>query len=197
VTDHQEIMANHNYGVLKPVSKPVNSTSLLESKDSKANYDVLKPVSKLNSTSLPESKNSKANVSDPNEHNKLPTDMVIWEQNQRNSLENTFNENKNVYGTRILLDELKISRQDIPTASKTQYAETFTSMNDSHGRFNSQIAATSESSSSTPTIQVTIGRIEVRAISPPVHLTPAQRPRTPSPNLSLDEYLKQRNGGQR
>jgi hypothetical protein len=49
-----------------------------------------------------------------------------------------------------------------------------------------------------PTIRVAIGRIEVRAITPP----PAPPPRRESPvrsgpALSLDDYLKQRNGGQR
>lgn len=45
-----------------------------------------------------------------------------------------------------------------------------------------------------PTIQVTIGRIEVRAIQPPA---PAARPRParPQPVLSLDRYLQQRKGG--
>jgi len=46
-----------------------------------------------------------------------------------------------------------------------------------------------------PVIRVTIGRIDVRAVLPP-----AQPPRqtTPArPKLTLDEYLKQRNGGRR
>jgi hypothetical protein len=49
-----------------------------------------------------------------------------------------------------------------------------------------------------PTIQVSIGRIEVRAITPPP-ASPVQRARSarPGPELSLDEYLKQRNGRQR
>lgn len=43
-----------------------------------------------------------------------------------------------------------------------------------------------------PTIQVTIGRIEVRAAPAP----PAARPATPAgPALSLDDYLRQRNRG--
>jgi hypothetical protein len=45
-----------------------------------------------------------------------------------------------------------------------------------------------------PIIQVTIGRIEVRATPPP----PAREKRqSPSPAMSLDDYLRQRNGDQR
>ncbi len=49
-----------------------------------------------------------------------------------------------------------------------------------------------------PTIRVAIGRIEVRAITPPP-APPARRETTArsGPPLSLDDYLKQRNGGQR
>ncbi len=47
-----------------------------------------------------------------------------------------------------------------------------------------------------PTIRVAIGRIEVRAVTPPPE-QPAWRetPARPGPLLSLDDYLKQRNGG--
>jgi hypothetical protein len=47
-----------------------------------------------------------------------------------------------------------------------------------------------------PTIRVSIGRIEVRAVQPPV---PSRRsPQVPAaPRLSLDEYLRARNEGQR
>lgn len=46
-----------------------------------------------------------------------------------------------------------------------------------------------------PTIQVTIGRVEVRATPPAPAL---KRPRAKPPAMSLDEYLRQRNqGGQR
>ena len=52
---------------------------------------------------------------------------------------------------------------------------------------------------STPTIQVTIGKIEVRGTKPgikPVQQSPRRvQSRSLSPRLSLDEYLKQRNGG--
>jgi hypothetical protein len=53
--------------------------------------------------------------------------------------------------------------------------------------------------SSAPAIRVTIGRIEVRAITSPPPMPPAQRtmPTRPGPELSLDDYLKQHNGRQR
>jgi hypothetical protein len=48
-----------------------------------------------------------------------------------------------------------------------------------------------------PTIRVAIGRIEVRAITPPAPPAQQETPARPGPLLSLDDYLKQRNGGQR
>jgi hypothetical protein len=49
----------------------------------------------------------------------------------------------------------------------------------------------------TPTIRVSIGRIDVRAVTPPA--SSAQRPAAvrPGPALSLDDYLKQQKGGRR
>jgi hypothetical protein len=47
--------------------------------------------------------------------------------------------------------------------------------------------------SPTPTIQVTIGRVEVRAIMPAVPV-PEPRARSVEPKLSLDDYLRSRNG---
>ena len=44
-----------------------------------------------------------------------------------------------------------------------------------------------------PTIRVTIGRIEVRAVSPPE--PPPRRTKQPAPKMSLDDYLRSRNGG--
>jgi hypothetical protein len=57
-------------------------------------------------------------------------------------------------------------------------------------------APVSEAASSTPTIRVTIGRIDVRAITPPA---PPPRPKQarPGPTLSLDDYARQRKGGER
>ncbi len=158
--------------------------------------DIFKPISKsLDSKGLPKSKHSKANISDRNEPDEPSTDVVISEQNQRNiqEPEHSLNAQKDVSGPRIVLDEL--STRYIPAVPEAHHAETFTSMPYAHRKFRSQNVTAPASSSSTPTIQVTIGRIEVRAITPPV--APAQRSRTPSPTLSLDDYLKQRNGGQR
>ena len=46
-----------------------------------------------------------------------------------------------------------------------------------------------------PVIKVTIGRIEVRAVTPPAPIPP-QQVKQSSPVLSLDEYLRLRNGGE-
>src|SRR5262249_48537584 len=46
-----------------------------------------------------------------------------------------------------------------------------------------------------PTIRVTIGRLEVRAITPPAQKTPPVTQGQRAPLLTLDEYLKQRNEG--
>lgn len=48
-----------------------------------------------------------------------------------------------------------------------------------------------------PTIEITIGRVEVRAVHPPA---PAPRPKTPgplAPSLALEAYLRNQNGGKR
>lgn len=47
-----------------------------------------------------------------------------------------------------------------------------------------------------PTIRITIGRVEVRAVGPSKTSPPAPAP-SPRPALSLDEYLKQRNEARR
>ena len=48
----------------------------------------------------------------------------------------------------------------------------------------------------TPTIHVKIGRVEVRAAGPPAPISkPPRNARSSAQKLSLDEYLKQRNGG--
>lgn len=54
-------------------------------------------------------------------------------------------------------------------------------------------SAPNQTTSLPPPIQVTIGRIEVKAVSPPA--APARPPSVPTaPTLSLEEYLKQREG---
>ena len=47
-----------------------------------------------------------------------------------------------------------------------------------------------------PTIKITIGRVDVRAIMPAAP-APRPAPTRPSPALSLEDYLKQREGGRR
>jgi hypothetical protein len=43
-------------------------------------------------------------------------------------------------------------------------------------------------------IRVTIGRIEVHAVTPPPPLQPVEAAPPPAPKLSLDDYLRQHNG---
>ncbi|MBX3630984.1 MAG: hypothetical protein KF908_13985 [Nitrosomonas sp.] len=57
------------------------------------------------------------------------------------------------------------------------------------GQYNHQPAV-----SESPTIQVTIGRVEIRAA---VASAPARKTSARSPAMNLDDYLKQRNGGRR
>lgn len=57
------------------------------------------------------------------------------------------------------------------------------------------LAGPTAKSDPTPAIQVTIGRIEVRATPPPAPATRKERPKPPV--MSLDEYLRQRAGGDR
>jgi hypothetical protein len=53
-----------------------------------------------------------------------------------------------------------------------------------------------ESAEERPIVRVTIGRIEVRAVTPPAP-APRQAARPPVPKLTLDDYLKSRNEGAR
>ncbi|MGD8750919.1 MAG: hypothetical protein PVG14_05825 [Anaerolineales bacterium] len=46
-----------------------------------------------------------------------------------------------------------------------------------------------------PTVRVTIGRVEVRALEPPSTTPPRAAAQRRGPNLSLDEYLSKRDGG--
>lgn len=48
-----------------------------------------------------------------------------------------------------------------------------------------------------PIIRVSIGRVEVRAMMPPTPPQPRPPSSKPPPSLSLDDYLKQRDGGRR
>ena len=45
-----------------------------------------------------------------------------------------------------------------------------------------------------PVVHVTIGRVEVRAATPPPPQPPAEPPAPPTPRISLDDYLRAHNG---
>jgi len=59
----------------------------------------------------------------------------------------------------------------------------------------SSIAATRGESSKPPTVRVTIGRVEVRALMPPKPYPTHPQPTRHDPDLSLDAYLDRRNRG--
>ncbi len=59
-------------------------------------------------------------------------------------------------------------------------------------RFQEATQAAPASSEEAPTIRVSIGRIEVRAVSPPP--PPRRKTARPAPTMSLDDYLKQYRG---
>jgi hypothetical protein len=46
-------------------------------------------------------------------------------------------------------------------------------------------------------VKVTIGRVEVRAVTPAAPIPPRVATRRPRSALTLDEYLRQRNRGER
>jgi hypothetical protein len=63
------------------------------------------------------------------------------------------------------------------------------------GRTNNRGEAVSMEQTPTPTIQVTIGRIEVRINNQTPSQTPRNQPNKSEPKLSLQDYLKKRQGG--
>ncbi len=60
---------------------------------------------------------------------------------------------------------------------------------------NQHAAAGTEDTSPTPTIHVTIGRIDVRAITPPSAPPTRPKPTRSGPTLSLEDYTRQNRGG--
>jgi hypothetical protein len=85
------------------------------------------------------------------------------------------------------------STEDFPSLSKSSMAEIHRRSSLREAR--DQIPS-SELPSPPPTVRVTIGRVEVKAIMPPAQPTRA-KPARSAPTLSLEDYLKQRNGGKR
>jgi hypothetical protein len=79
-----------------------------------------------------------------------------------------------------------------PTSIVVQ-SEQFTAGSNTPSYENVQSVLSTVDATSIPTIQVTIGRIEIRATQ--ATDKPTARPRAASTTMSLDDYLKQRNGG--
>lgn len=75
-----------------------------------------------------------------------------------------------------------------PQPSVTRQARQSTAMPPSQ-------SLTAEPAPQPPAIRVTIGRVEVRAVQPPEPFLPRPRPAMRMPAVSLDDYLRRRNGG--
>jgi len=85
----------------------------------------------------------------------------------------------------VVLKEVSIKRReapDLPSLSQSCNIQT--------------VGLLSEPYAPRPTVHVTIGRVEVKAIMPPIQ-PERPKPSRPGPTLSLEEYLKQRNEGKR
>ena len=85
---------------------------------------------------------------------------------------------------------------DHPSTSPTQNvgATRAVALKDSQA-INQHAAAGTEDTSPTPTIHVTIGRIDVRAITPPSAPPTRPKPTRSGPTLSLEDYTRQNRGG--
>ncbi len=153
------------------------------------------PASKgLNPETLSSYKRLKEDARSRNEHF---ADLISSEQNQRDDPEpeQSFKPQNDSSELQIDSDMLSITRRSMQAAPEPQHTKTYNLRSSVTKRKRPSYVATPTSSSSMPTIHVTIGRVEVKAITPPVK--PAQRSRTPSPTLSLNEYLEKRNRRQR
>ena len=87
--------------------------------------------------------------------------------------------------------------REVTEPTEAQSAETSYLKPQSPGKIRFLQATEMKPSSAEPTIKVTIGRVEVRAVMPSVPIATASHARTQSPTLSLDDYLKRRNERQR
>jgi len=157
-----------------------------------------KPASKsANLDNLPDKKRLEENTPNSFESDGPFEDKIISEHIKKNIPEPalSFNTRKDVSEIRINLNKSGTAQQSTPAALQVQPTERSILRPYVPEKIRSHNMVKPTSSPPAPAIQVTIGRIEVRAIMPPV--TPPQRSHTPGPTLSLDDYLKQRNGGQR
>ena len=91
-----------------------------------------------------------------------------------------------------------LREREITESTEVQSAETTYLKPHSPGKIRFLQATEMEPLSAEPTIKVTIGRVEVRAVMPSVPIATASHAhaRTRSPTLSLDDYLKKRNEGE-
>jgi hypothetical protein len=134
----------------------------------------------------------------------LPTEHLrtIVEHVQEHFTETTYNElvirEVAVPDEKQEIIKLQTSTSPVPVkpvSIKPWSEQPIAGLNSSSQSSNQQLMADQSGSDTTPspTIQVTIGRIEIRATQ--VAQKPAKKSYATSNTLNLDDYLKQRNGG--
>jgi hypothetical protein len=123
-------------------------------------------------------------------------EMAETEGDQNSGLQPEHSRNKNRVAPEGAIDSDRASAlREVTEPTEVESAETTYLKPHLPGTIRFQQATEMEPSSES-TIKVTIGRVEVRAIMPPVPIATASHARTRSPTLSLDDYLKKRNEGE-
>lgn len=146
--------------------------------------------------SLNEKREPSEGLIDSNEASALREITEIKHGQKSLQPEHSLNEKQDAPREPIYYDRARALRK-LPESTEVKSDETSYLKPHSSGKIRFQQDAETEPSSSESTIKVTIGRVEVRAIMPSVHATPAPLARSQSPILSLNDFLKQRNEGQR
>lgn len=102
-------------------------------------------------------------------------------------------------GVSSLDSETAPGHSTLPTTTPRPVPPTLADRSDTPAeRSPREIHLAADESPAPPTVRVNIGRVEVRAITPPpARAARRTTPARPSPALSLDEYLRRRNEGER
>jgi hypothetical protein len=146
------------------------------------------PPPLLNTERAPAAAHQGANTSPANESAQVRPGLVPESAERRRSTENAFRQS---LGSE---HEVEISAMSTPVQPRSNDTNSFVQA--TAARVTAQLLSAQDDraadTSSGRAVRVTIGRIEVRALPPP--LQPVEAVAPPSPKLSLDDYLRQHNG---